>query len=138
MKLVVDMPWEKNLSVNHCNMGPRGNWHLKREPEAWKDRLGWEIWIQDRADRYAKTLALHGYDYEQTNVWRIKTPIQVIVNMRFPDKRKRDSHNYHYLIANGVAAGLHIDDKDIRISTGTVEIDRDNPGFTIMVEDRHD
>ena len=84
------------------------------------DRLGWEV----RAKR-------HNYDG-----WPIlQLPATIVVDMRFPDKRKRDSHNYHYLIANGVAAGLGIDDKDIRISTGTVDVDRDNPGFTITVED---
>ena len=117
MKLTIEMPWEKNLSVNHCNMGPRGNWHLKKGPEAWKDRLAWEVRAV-RGDRYYWTGLAH-----------------VVVDMRFPDKRLRDCHNFHYLIANGVAAGLGIDDKDIRISTGTVEIDRDNSGFTITVED---
>ena len=119
MKLVIDMPWGKNLTVKHCNMGPQGNWHLKRGPEGWMDRLGWEV------------KAARG-EYLWATVRGIA---HVVVDMRFPDKRKRDTHNYHYLIANGVAAGLGIDDKDIRISTGTVDVDRDNPGFTITVED---
>jgi len=122
MKLVIDMPWGKNLTVKHCNMGPQGNWHLKRGPEGWMDRLGWEV----KAANWHLDLGGGGGQ------------IQVVVDMRFPDKHKRDSHNYHYLIANGVAAGLGIDDKDIRISTGTVDVDRDNPGFTITVTDGED
>ena len=124
MKLTIEMPWEKNLTVKHCNMGPRGNWHLKKGPEAWKEQLSWAI----LAARIEETGG-HGQYYD------VKIPVAVVVDMRFPDKRLRDDHNHHYLIANGVADGLHINDKDIRISTGTVEIDRDNPGFTITVED---
>ena len=124
MKLVVQMPWEKNLSVNHCNMGPRGNWHLKRGPDDWKQQLGWVI----LGARIEETGGRGGY-------YDVKVPVVVVVDMRFPDKRLRDCHNFHYLIANGVAAGLGIDDTNIRILTGTVEIDRDNPGFTITVED---
>ena len=119
MKIVVEMPWARNLSVNHCNMGPQGNWHLRPGAEAWKDRLGWETYAGN---------------------WHLGIPttkggqINVKVDFRFPNRHKRDDHNYHYLIANGVAAGLHIDDKDIRISTGSVIVDRKKPGFTITIE----
>ena len=124
MELTVDMPWEKDLSVRHCNMGPRGNWHLRRHVEAWIERLAWEV----KAAHIEETRELPAYG--------IQFPVKVVVDMRFPDKRRRDDHNLHYCIANGVAAGLGIDDRHIRISTGTVEIDRERPGFSITVEDR--
>ena len=123
MKLTVDMPWEKDLSVRHCNMGPQGNWHLKPHTEAWINRLGWEV----KVAHIEETYGLEAY--------AIRFPVAVKVNMRFPDKRRRDDHNLHYVIANGVAAGLGIDDQHIRISTRSVTVDGKNPGFTIEVSD---
>lgn len=112
---VIEMPWGRDLSVNHCKMGAQGNWHLKRHVEGWMDRLAWE----------AKLL----------NVLNYCLPLFVVVDIRFPDGSRRDDHNYHYVIANAVASGLGIDDKDLRISTGTVTMDRENPGFTITITD---
>lgn len=121
MRLTIEMPWERDLSVNHCRMGPRGNWHIKPHVEAWMNEAGWLLKMGKNAPPF--------FDYE----WKL--PLEVTVDMRFPDKRKRDDHNYFYCAANAVAAGLGIDDKDIRISTGTIDVDRANPGFTITVED---
>ncbi len=115
MQLITRMPWNKDLSVNHSRMGPKGNWHLKRPVEAWMERLSWEV--------------------KALNVLNWGLPLIVTVDFRFPDKRKRDDHNYYKVICDAVAAGLDIDDKDLRISTGTVEVNRENPGFTISVED---
>ena len=128
MKLVIDMPWGSNLSENDMRFGQpspkaRGKWRKARvrkpEVQAWMDRLGWEV-------RAAMMKQSGG---------AIFLPVGVVVDMRFPDKRRRDSHNHFKVICDSVAAGLHIDDKDIRISTGTVDVDRDNPGFTITVSD---
>jgi len=117
-RLTVDMPWGRDLSVNHCRMGPKGNWHLKEHVEAWMERLSWEV--------------------KPLNVLNYGLPLMVTVDFRFPDKRKRDDHNYYKVICDAVAAGLGIDDKDLRISTGTVEVDGKNPGFTIEVSDAQD
>ena len=112
----IEMPWEGNLSVNHMRFGPRGRWHRRPEVQAWMQRLGWEV--------------------EALQVVNWGLPITVIVDVRFPDDRRRDDHNYHKAIADAVAQGLGIDDRDLRIRTGSVVVDRENPGFTITVTDK--
>ena len=124
MKLVVDMPWEKDLTHNHCNMGPQGNWHLKPHVEAWMELLGWELLIK------------YGYyGYWQEIAKTFANGCSIRVDFRFPDKHRRDDHNYHKVICDAVARQLGIDDQHIRISTASVVIDRSNPGFTIEVSD---
>ena len=39
MKLTIEMPWEKNLSVNHMRFGPGGYYRKKPEVQAWMDVL---------------------------------------------------------------------------------------------------
>ena len=125
MRLTVTMPWERDLSVNHCRMGPKGNWHLKPHVEAWMERLAWEVKLNRLVLLRSAT----------QNFPPLRLPVAVCVDFRFPDDLKRDDHNYYKVIADAVAAGLGIDDKDLRISTGTIEVDDKNPGFTIAVED---
>ena len=127
MRLTIEMPWGKDLSVNHCRMGPKGNWRLKDHVEAWMERLAWEI--------VAKPKPLGRFRCDGEYGLGFLTPVAVIIDFRYPDNRRRDDHNFYKVIADAVAAGLGIDDKDLRISTGTIEVDRENPGFTITVED---
>ena len=115
---VIDMPWERDLSVNHCRMGPMGNWRLKASVEAWMERLGWEVKL--------------------LNVLNYGLPLTVIVDFRYPDKRQRDDHNFYKVICDAVAAGLGINDKDIRIRTGEIVVDRENPGFRITITDEEE
>ena len=128
MKLQIDMPWERDLSVNHCRMGPKGNWHLKSHVESWMKELEQWVWFERRV--------INGDD-RLPDPWPpdLTLPVKIVVDFRFPSNRKIDDHNLYYVIANSVAAGLGIDDKDLRISTGTVEVDRERPGFTITVSD---
>ena len=116
MRIVVEMPWEKNLSVNASHFGPGGHYRRKPNVQAWMRALSWELRALTR-----------GYVFN--------VPVQLTVDFRFPDARQRDDHNYYKVICDAVSGGIFVNDKDIRISTGTVEIDRDNPGFTITVED---
>lgn len=124
MKLVIDMPWEKNLSVNHMRYGAGGHYRKKPEVQAWMEQLKsltwWRCYYPEGKEPFSQTFEI---------------PIRIVVDFRFPSARRTDDHNYYKGIADAVAAGLGIDDKDLRISTGTVEIDRANPGFTITVED---
>jgi len=120
MKLIIDMPWGPNLSVNDMRFGrpAPGQKFRRRKPEVqgWMDRLAWEV--------KAETIGI---------AWRL--PIHILIDFRYPDKRRRDSHNHFKVVADAVASGLGIDDEEVWISTGTVAVDRDNPGFTITVED---
>ena len=125
MKLTIEMPWEKNLSVNHMRFGPGGFYRRKPEVQGWMYSCHWCVRTAWNAYR----------DNGYPGRWQFSVPVHVTVGFRFPDKRKRDPHNFFKVTADSVASGLMIDDKDIRISAGTVEIDRDNPGFTITVED---
>ena len=128
MKLVIDMPWGSSLSVNDMRFGQpspkaRGKWRKARvrkpEVQAWMDRLGWEV--------KAETIGAP-----------CRLPIHILIDFRYPDKRRRDSHNHFKVVADAVASGLGIDDEEVWISTGTVGVDRDNPGFTITVEDEEE
>lgn len=124
MKLTVEMPWERDLSVNHIRYGAGGGYRKKPHVQAWMQRLTAEFYV------------------DRMRLWELEgitiltcDPVPIVVDFRFPDNRKRDDHNYYKVICDSVAVGLGIDDNDIRIRTGTVEVDRDRPGFTITVED---
>ena len=132
MKLTVEMPWERDLSVNHMRYGAGGGHRKKEHVQTWMQRLAGEL----PKGRCGYWIVQRWSDLDMNESWHpVTTPIYVCVDFRFPNKRKIDDHNLYYVIANAVAKGLGIDDKDIRISTGTIEVDRDNPGFTITVED---
>jgi len=121
MKLVIDMPWERSLSVNHMRFGAGGRYRKKPEVQAWMERLMWSV----------------ATDLFFPELWSdVKNAggAAIVVDFRWPTAHRRDTHNYFKVICDAVASGLGIDDKDIRISTGTVGVDRDNPGFTITVE----
>ena len=124
MKITIDMPWERNLTVNHCRMGPIGNWHLKPHVEGWMDRLGWEV--------FAAWSELGRPELLPT----AKDPLYVVLDCRFANKAERDAENYFYVVANAVAAGLRLDnDQHVRTRAGEVVVDRENPGFTITITD---
>ena len=125
MKLTIEMPWEKNLSVNHMRFGPGGGYRRKPEVQAWMEALVLQVWFWPGGGYHI----LHQMSPLPT------LPVRIKVDFRWPNARRIDDHNYYKIVCDSVAKGLGIDDKDIRISTGTVEIDRDNPGFTITVED---
>jgi Holliday junction resolvase RusA-like endonuclease len=122
MKIVVDMAWGKNLSVNHMRFGRGGKWHRKPEVQAWMDTLAWKVKIAAREQEFS-------------------LPLRVTVDFRWPDKRPRDCDNHFKVIQDSVAAGLglvrgrRLLDEHLRIGTGSVTVDRANPGFTITVED---
>lgn len=126
MKLRIEMPWEKDLSKNHNRLGPEGNWNYKPHVSAWMNRLGWEV----------KAAILRGR-HKEGLYWIVGCPLlQVTVSFRYPTRHKRDDHNYYEVICDGLKGVVGVDDDQIRISTGMVEVDQDNPGFTITVEDR--
>jgi len=124
MRIVVEAPWEKDLTVNHCRMGPEGNWHLKPHVDAWVERLAWDI--------FGKWCEQGRQEIEANN----EKPVFVRVSFRFPDERERDSHNYFYVIANGVACGLRLGtDQYVRVREDTVRVDGQRPGFTLEITD---
>jgi len=124
MKLVIDMPWERSLSVNHMRFGRGGHYRKKPEVQAWMSRLEGELYVECSLDNL-----VHGIRLSSAG------EVRVTVDFRWPTAHRRDTHNYFKVICDAVASGLGIDDKDIRPSVGTVGVDRDNPGFTITVED---
>ena len=125
MNLTIDMPWEKDLSVNHMRFGKGGHYRKKPHVQAWMEELAWYVTLWLQIVPSWRGLTKKGFDI----------PIYVKVEFYFPDKRRRDDHNYYKVICDGVAAGLGIDDQHIRISTGSVTVDSENPGFTIEVSD---
>jgi len=129
------MPWERDLSVNAYRFGKpspkaRGKWKKLRvrkpHVQDWMETLQWLV-ILERLPAIA----------EGRQAPHINLPVHIKVNMRFPDKRKRDDHNYHKVIADAVSKALCIDDQHIRISTGTIErrVGKGDAGFRIEVSD---
>lgn len=123
----VEMPWEGLISVNAMRFGKpspkaRGKWKKQRvrkpEVQAWMSRLAWEV---KKAQRESG--------------WVPSGRVLVVVDFRYPDRRHRDSHNFFKAISDAVANGLDMDDKDIRILAGEIEIDKAKQGFTITVQD---
>ena len=125
MRLTVNMPWAKDLSVNHMRFGARGGYRKKPHVQHWMKTCHWCV-------RTAWNLY---HDDGNPGRWVFSLPIYVSIDFRFPDKRRRDTHNYFKVICDAVAAGLGIDDKDILISARSAMVDRENPGFTIKVSD---
>lgn len=124
MKITVEMPWGRDLTVNHCRMGPEGNWHLWPHVEAWMDRLGWEV------------LAAWNRLGRPELLPTAKNPLYVVLDCRFPERAERDAENYFYVVANAVAAGLKLDnDQHIRTRAGEVVVDPEDSGFTITITD---
>jgi Holliday junction resolvase RusA-like endonuclease len=119
IKIKIEMPWERNLSVNASHFGPGGHYRRKSDVQAWMRTLAWRIKAE-----------IIGIGY--------LLPFQVTVDFQYPDGRKRDDHNYYKVLVDAVASGLGIDDKDIRISTGTIVVDPSYPGFRIMIEDKEE
>lgn len=122
MKLTIEMPWGKDLTVNHMRYGAGGLYRKKPHVQEWMDTLRWTIATDVSFPLFVSA------------VWKAGRAF-IAVDFRYPDKRRRDTHNYFKVISDAVAAGLGIDDKDLRISAGTAEIVKANPGFTIMVSD---
>ena len=122
MRLVISMPWETSLSVNASHFGAGGKFRRKPNVQAWMRSLAWRI--------KAETIGLP---------WSL--PIRVVVDFRYPDKRARDAENWLKAIQDAVADGLGLakrpgmGDENIRITTGMIEVDKANPGFTITIED---
>ena len=111
------MPWGKNLSKNH-NRARTG--HYKRVVEAWMDRLGWETKVA----------------MMRVGIQAFEPPVSVVVDFRYPDRRKRDDHNFYETICDSLKDVVGMDDDQIRISTGTIVVDRENPGMTISIVGR--
>ena len=119
MKLTVEMPWGKDLNKNHSRLPESARRNYKRHVKGWMNRLGWEV--------KAKMMAL--------GVAALEPEVAVKVDFRYPDAQKRDDHNYYEVLCDALKGVVGMDDDQIRVSTGTIEIDRDNPGFTITVSD---
>lgn len=123
MKLVVDMPWERDLTHNHMRFGAGGGYRKKPHVQAWMSRLSGEVYV-------ARMTEVDGIFSAGD-----KTPVIVAVDFRWPDKRLRDTHNYFKVICDAVAVGLGIDDKDILIEARSWAVARENPGFRIEITD---
>lgn len=116
MHITIDMPWERDLSVNSSHFGPGGHYRRKGHVQAWMRSLAWRI--------KAEIIGM---------LWA--PPIKIMVEFRWPDARMRDDHNYYKVICDAVADGLGINDSNIRIGTINTWIVKANPGFTIRIED---
>ena len=88
MKLTIEMPWEKNLSINHMRFGKGGGYRKKPEVQGWIESLKLRTWFCQGG----------GYHMAHQMAPLPRPPIRVTVDFRFPDKRKRDTHNYFKIL----------------------------------------
>lgn len=99
-------------------------------------RRGKFIFIRASAKEYLKKIRKI-----VKKVVKIKTilcqPIRMGIIYYFPDLRRRDVHNYHHLIANGLENIIYEDDKWITDMSLKKRIDRADPRteVTIWVKD---
>jgi hypothetical protein len=59
--------------------------------------------------------------------------LRVSIKLYWPNSRRRDTHNCIKLIADGVAAGITVDDRYFLIHEERPEIDRANPRAVVTV-----
>ena len=142
MKLRVNMPWESDLSVNASHFGPGGHYRRKPNVQAWMRVLAWH-YVNPQAGAAGLEFKLRvlpngEMKADLLNPEYLCLPIRVVVDFRYPDNRRRDDHNLYKNLVDAVADGLGIDDKDIRVSTGSVVVDKKHPRFTITVTDEEE
>jgi len=125
MNLTIEMPWERDLSVNHMRFGARGGYRKKPHVQAWMNTLYW----------CTRTAWQAPFDEGGWERMEPQLPLEVFVAFRYPDRRRRDSHNYFKCLCDPIADALHTDDQHIRISTKSVTVDGANAGFTIEITD---
>ncbi len=123
MKLTIEMPWEKDLSVNAYRFGRPlpGRKFQVRKPhvQAWMGRLAQETWLA----------------FSALETRKFVLPLLIGVAFRFPDRRHRDSHNYSKVLCDSVAVALGVNDANIWIECKGIMVDPKNPGFTIEITD---
>ena len=141
MKLTINMPWERDLSVNSYRFGKpspkaRGKWKKSRvrkpHVQAWHERAVWEIRLARQIENCDKTGRTLRWDLIAEPI----LPLRIRIDYRWPDNRRRDCDNYHKVIQDAVKAALGIDDRHFRITDGQVMIDKENPGFTVTITDK--
>ena len=117
MKIVVQMPYIKDLSVNHY-LGRRkdGGYYVKGDVKIWKEELGWKI--------------------KQYHIEDWKLPLTVKCSGRFKDKRSQpDLHNCSKVILDSIEEVTGINDRYMKWECGTNEIDL-RVGLLITIGER--
>lgn len=134
MKL--DLPWEKDLSVNRYRFGRPGKryqYHQARRPhvQAWHEAAVQQI-QEARMRQYA---ARTGRNLGWAHLPKPRLPMRVQVWYRWPDKRRRDPDNMHKVIQDAIKVAIDVDDCNFLMTDEEAVVDRDNPGFTIRIPD---
>ena len=113
-------------SVNHCYRrvymrGKSGARYLgdKLTPEA-------EAWLQECQLRAQVAARRAG--------WRVEPERKVVVWVRvyWPDRRRRDTHNLHKLVADGLEGPLYADDRYALLRDVDWTVDRDDPRLELV------
>ena len=134
MKL--DLPWEKDLSVNRYRFGRPGQshqYHQARRPhvQAWHDAVVMMIRNARQRQYAAKTGRNLGWSHLPTP----KTPMRIQIWYRWPEKRRRDPSNFHKVLLDAMQEATGLDDRHFLVTDEAVAVDRDNPGFTVRIPD---
>uniref|UniRef100_A0A6M3X555 Putative endodeoxyribonuclease n=1 Tax=viral metagenome TaxID=1070528 RepID=A0A6M3X555_9ZZZZ len=133
MKL--DLPWEKDLSVNRYRFGRSapGQRHRARRDHvrAWHESVVWQI----RDARIRQHAARTGRNMGWKQIPKPRLPMRVQVWYRWPDRRRRDPDNVHKVIGDAIKVAIGVDDCNFLWTDEEAVVDRENPGFTIRIPD---
>ena len=114
---IVDMPYIKDLSVNHYLGRKRdGGYYVKDEIKRWKEELGWKL------------VTAHIED------WR--RPIHVRCDGWFKDKRSTpDLNNLGKVIMDSIEETCGVNDRFYRWQDGDIHYTEDEPYLKITIKE---
>jgi len=123
MRLRIPLPPSVNRIFKIVKVGGRYRLGLTGEARRWKRSVS----IAIAANRKFIPLDVGNGSYAVMRIW-----------YRFPDRRRRDTHNHLKLLCDAVAEGLGIDDRWILVQEVGVEIDPRSPGIEIEIAEAGD
>lgn len=117
-------------SVNHCHK----NVTLKsKDGKAYNSRQ-----LTDEARAWLEECAIRAQVARKRTGWETRTKGEkVVVEIRafWPDARRRDMHNLHKLIADGLEKQIFVDDQWALLRDMDWEIDRKHPRLELTIFD---
>ena len=115
------LPPSVNKSFKIVKVNGRHRLALTDKARDWKKTVSVTVW----AHRYYLPRPERGYLV--LRIW-----------YRFPDRRRRDTHNHLKLLCDAIAEGLGVDDRWILVQEMGVEIDPRSPGIEIEIAEAGD
>jgi len=100
MKLKVEMPLIKNLSVNHYLIKAKHGVFKRKEVKDWQDELGWKV--------------------KPAHIEDWKRPLKVTCDLVQNDNRTRDLSNFSKVILDALQEVSTVNDSEMRWHDGVI------------------